>query len=272
MQYELLRQAVIGPVEKVPGLSSRSAWEVRPSHWMKYVFLRSAGSEYGALTGSTERAPEDTQGFGAIGEEMLLLLRAFEVVGRCLGRFVGYPAGYTPLFVRANEVASSQRWLAFDGTDPIEVVIAVEKETRTKIEGCPWWEFPIVELGQAVVLAKNGYHPLDHRRLIAECIASANAGARGVSAAGSLVERIMRTVLGIPAEQIGYERELGEILSYGIAARCAGAVEWRIWSIAEILGAGVASNKSARTYFGILTAAIGRGESFVTVATSLEAN
>jgi len=68
---------------------------------------------------------------------------------------------------RFSEMCRLRRWQEWDGSDPVELVVCVEHTTGCCLEGCPWWEFPVLEIAQALYTARGQYSGIRHRRSIA---------------------------------------------------------------------------------------------------------
>jgi hypothetical protein len=167
--------------------------------------------------------------------------------------------------IRASELSLLPGWRRLDGSDPIELVFEIERTTGVSLDGCPWWEFPAMELAQSLSVGSGQYSPKDHRRRIAEVMdwsvlkddtyAQRDRDSNGLA-------RIAGILWGLPMREYASSSSMASLLAARTTPSAYYDPEYRLQGLTEMLAVvlGDTSKKAEKRIWSILCRGVKAGE------------
>ena len=152
-----------------------------------------------------------------------------------------------PILLRQSELGCTQWARGFDGLDGIDVLMAVEAGVgRLLSEECPYWEFPIIEFGQALYFMSEGLRA--SADTVCEIMGwrAKRSDSMDARHAVDVCTEVIAIVLGIPFSECTGATRINDLLGHGVAESEYYSQNCRLVVIRDLVArlAGVADSRS----------------------------
>lgn len=176
--------------------------------------------------------------------------------------------------IRDSQLYQLPRWQCFFGTDPIELVVAVEHAIDTVLEDCLWCEFPILEIAQGLNACHGDYSQTKHIRRIAEGMEWPLL--KGDECAGvdaRVLGEVIAVLWGIPFRFCGPSESVVALLNYRASVSRDCDVEMRLLGLHHILCGllGRTKRREKRKIRSVMQRSMKPGASIESLAMAIEA-
>jgi len=180
-------------------------------------------------------APDATGTISLANERPLRLWQAYKATLAVFREIFGAPA--SSVWVRYSELCATPQWQALDGMDPIEVVCELEQQLHCDLHfsGGPWWEFPILEIGQQWCLSSQDYSLKTHAVAIADAVGWNTRPSPSLATLEHVACEAAALIWGIPFSLCTPETQIADLLVTNVRPSPYYDASARIEGIATIL-------------------------------------